>query len=358
MRIPSGLAAIPFLATLGLMLAACTGPSATATPTATSRPSPTSGPTVVHTPTPTPLPTPTPVQLPTPTHIATTAPIPTPSPTPQPLPSTDVGAPTATAAAESISKPAISPTITAAPMPTAVFQPPAEPLRSARIIVSDDSLWAGHHASRTVTRLKLPGGQRVWQTSIWCEPATLSRAEPILFVACFDSGELLVLHERTGEVLTRKWVGHGAFGVLAVSERTYVTLAHENALVVLRHDSLAEIARVSVGRQPRGLAMLDNRLYVVHLLDAASRIFDAETMVEVGGVRIGLQGALGESVTLHPDRKRAYIPHQREINRSDTGRLSARYSTQGDRRQPRDRNRWMRAYSPIFTSSHLSGFRL
>ena len=41
MRIPSGLAVIRFLATLGLMLAACTGPSATLTPTPTSQPTPT-----------------------------------------------------------------------------------------------------------------------------------------------------------------------------------------------------------------------------------------------------------------------------------------------------------------------------
>ena len=252
------------------------------------------------------------------TAVSTATPIPTPSstttpsPTPQPLPSTNVAAPTPTSAGESISKPAIPSTIAAAPTPTAVFQPPARPIRSRRILVADDSLWAGHPASRTVTRLILPGGQRVWQTSIGCEPATLSRTEPILFVACFDSGELLALDERTGESLARRWVGHGPFGVLAVGERLYVTLAHDEALLALSADNLSEIKRVATGRQPRGLAMLGNSLYVVHLLDASVGVFDARTMAEAGEVRIGLQGALAESVTLNPDQERAYIPHQRQ----------------------------------------------
>ena len=32
----------------------------------------------------------------------------------------------------------------------------------------------------------------------------------------------------------------------------------------------------------------------------------------MGEVQIGLQAALAESMTLHPDRDRAYIPHQRQ----------------------------------------------
>ena len=54
MRIPPGLAAIPFLATLGLMLAACTGP-APATPTPTPQPSPISQPRAAATLAPAPL---------------------------------------------------------------------------------------------------------------------------------------------------------------------------------------------------------------------------------------------------------------------------------------------------------------
>ena len=140
----------------------------------------------------------------------------------------------------------------------------------------------------------------------------MARSQPRLFVACFDSGELLVLDEGSGDILARTWIGHGPFGVLIADERVYVTLAHEDALLALRADTLSEIGRVPTGRQPRGLAIKGNRLYVVHLLDASVRVVDAQTMEPQSEIRIGLQGALAESVTLHPDRERAYIPHQRQ----------------------------------------------
>ena len=140
----------------------------------------------------------------------------------------------------------------------------------------------------------------------------MARSQARLLVACLDTGELVVLDDRNGNVQVRAWVGHGPFGVLISGERVYVTLAHEEALLALRTDTLAEIGRVPTGRQPRGLAMKGNRLYVVHLLDASVRVFDAQTMEPQGEIRIGLQGALAESVTLHSDRERAYIPHQRQ----------------------------------------------
>lgn len=180
------------------------------------------------------------------------------------------------------------------------------------MIVTDDALWAGHPASRTLTRLKLPDGRRVWQTEIDCQPMMLARSQARLFASCWDTGELVVLDERNGNEQARAWVGHGPFGVLASGERVYVTLAHEDALLALRADPLTEIGRVSTGRQPRGLAMKGNRLYVVHLLDASVRVFDARTMESQGEIQVGLQGALAESVTLHPERERAYIPHQRQ----------------------------------------------
>ena len=265
----------PLLMALGVWLfGACTGPGPTPTPTSTSVPTPTAAlPTVVG-----PIPTPTPARVPTPTPTVVPASVATPTPTP------------------------------AAP----AFQPPDRPLRSARLIVTQDALWAGHPASRTVTRIALPIGQRVWQTDIGCEAATLARVTPRLFVACFDSGELIVLDDRGGEIVARRWVGHAPFGVLAAGGLLYLTLAHEDALLALDLVTLEVITREPTDRQPRGLALKDTNLYVVHLLDASVRVFDAATLGPLGDIRIGLQGALAESITLHPDSARAYVPHQRQ----------------------------------------------
>lgn len=188
--------------------------------------------------------------------------------------------------------------------------PSSGPSRSARLVVDDSSLWAGHRASRTVTRLTLPDGARAWQTDVGCEPATIARAADRLYVACFDTGELVVLDSETGAVRLRRSVGHGPFGVL-VAGRVYVTLGHDDALVSLRPDSLAEIGRAATAREPRGLALKDGLLYVVHQLDASVRVYEPRTLGEIAAIEIGQQAGIAESVTPHPTAERVYVPHER-----------------------------------------------
>lgn len=182
--------------------------------------------------------------------------------------------------------------------------------RSARIVVTDTALWAGHAASRTVTRLALPGGARAWQTAVGCEPATVALADDRVYVACFDSGEVVVLDAGSGVVVSRRTVGHGAFGIL-VAGRLYVTLPNDDALVSLRLDSLAEIDRATTARDPRGIALKDGRLYVVHQPDATLRVFDPRTLAALATIEIGQQAGVAESLTPHPALARVYVPHQR-----------------------------------------------
>jgi len=182
--------------------------------------------------------------------------------------------------------------------------------RSARLVVTDASLWAGHVASRTVTRLALPGGARVWQAAVGCEPATLALSAERIYVACSDSGEVVALDAATGSVVARRTVGHGAFGIL-VAGRVYVTLAHDDALVSLRPDTLAEIGRAATGREPRGIALKEGRLYVVHQPDASLRVFDPRSLALVATIEIGQQAGVAESVTPHPALARVYVPHER-----------------------------------------------
>ena len=214
--------------------------------------------------------------------------------------------PTATATA--------APTLTSTPPPTPTpppFQPPEAPIRSTRILVSEDSLWAGHVASGTVTRLSLPSGKLLWQTDLGCEPASIALAPGDLLAACFDSGELLVLDDEDGQLFERKHIGHGPFGLLVNGERAYVTLSNEDTLVALISDTLEEIGRAPTGGQPRGLAIKGDHLYAVHLLDASVRVYDADTLDPIGSIRIGLQAAQAETITLHPNLERAYVPHSR-----------------------------------------------
>jgi YVTN family beta-propeller protein len=180
------------------------------------------------------------------------------------------------------------------------------------MLVTSDSLWAAHPASQSVIGLSLPDGKQMWQTELECEPTTLTRLDSHLFVTCFDTGELVVLGAGSGKVLKSRWVGYGAFGVIESAGRLYISLAHERSILVLDAGTLEEITRAPTGDQPRGLALKANQLYVVHLMDASVRVFDAATLGVLGSISIGLQSAFAESVTLDPNKARAYVPHQRQ----------------------------------------------
>lgn len=195
--------------------------------------------------------------------------------------------------------------------PAINYQLPSEPLRSARLLVSAEAVWAGHPASNSVTMLSLPDGNRIWQTSIGCEPATLTTSKSRLYAACFDSGDIVVLDEKTGKILKRRWVGHGPFGLIAVSNVLYVTLAHDNSLIGLKSGSLEETARAQTAPQPRGIALWQDEIFVVHANDASIRVYDAHTLKQRSEAAIGQNATGAESVTLSPAQMRAYVPHQR-----------------------------------------------
>ena len=260
-----------------------------------------------------------PTQAPTPTPdigvlvqagVERALPSPTTSPTPN-IEATVADGGQATVKAISTTGPSI-PTTTPTATPILSFQPSESTVRSTRIVVTDRSLWAGHPASNAVIGLSLPDGKRVWQTVIGCEPTTLTHSYSRLFVTCFDTGELVVLDVGNGEVLKRRWVGYGAFGVIESAGRLYISLAHEQSILAIDAATLEEITRAPTAHQPRGLALKGNQLYVVHLIDASVRVFDAATLSVLGSISIGLQAGLAESVTLDPNKARAYVPHQRQ----------------------------------------------
>ena len=118
------------------------------------------------------------------------------------------------------------------------------------------------------------------------------------------------MNELSLEILARKWVGFGPFGILAAPGRLYVSVAHGNGLVVLDRANLEELIRAPTGRQPRGLTLKGYRLYVGHLPDASVGVFDVRTLGPLGANQIRPQSAFAETITIHADRHRAYIPHQ------------------------------------------------
>lgn len=205
----------------------------------------------------------------------------------------------------------------ARPSAAPTVEAPAPPLpavaRSTRILAGDDALVAGHSASRTVTKLGLPAGGRIWQTVVGCDPATLASSGAVVFVACADTGEIVALDAATGAVQRRARIGSGVFGLLVGGGRLYATLPHDNGLTALRPDTLAVVARAETGREPRGLAIRSGVLYVVHFMDASVRAFEPATLRPLAASTSTPGWVFAESVTPSPTAERLYVPHQRQM---------------------------------------------
>lgn len=211
----------------------------------------------------------------------------------------------------------------ATPVPTAEPSPIPLPMaaRSSRLVVTEAALWAGHAASRTVSKLALPDGRRVWQTVVGCEPGTLAASDARLYAACVDTGEVVVLDPASGAVLRRVRIGHGVFGLLLAGGRLYATLEHDDAVVALRPDTLAVEARAGTGREPRGIALRDGRLFVVSYADASVKRYDLPGLRPSGAGSVGERSVFAESVTPSLATDRLYVPHQRQ----QTANLARRF---------------------------------
>lgn len=200
---------------------------------------------------------------------------------------------------------------------TAEPEAPAPPLpataRSTRLVVTADALWAGHSASRSVTRLSLPAGTRAWQTAVGCDPGTLASSGTTIYAACIDTGEVVALDAATGAERRRARIGSSVFGLLLAGGRLYATLEHDNALVVVRPDTLAVTARVATGREPRGLALRDGALYVVHYLDGAVRAYSLPDLRPLAEGGPGAASEFAETMTPSPVKARLYVAHQRPM---------------------------------------------
>lgn len=193
--------------------------------------------------------------------------------------------------------------------PTVSYEPPAGAIRSGRLALDGGSVLATHPASGSVSKVRTTDGTIAWTATLGCTPAGIAVVGTSAAVACTDSGEVVVLDD-AGRIARRRHVGHGAFGALYAG-RLFVTLAHEDIVVALDPSTLVEVARAPTGPLPKGLALKDDTLYVVHGSAAGVSRFDARGLRPLGAIELGQQAGVAESLTPHPERPRLYVAHTR-----------------------------------------------
>src|SRR5205085_9543835 len=157
-----------------------------------------------------------------------------------------------------------------APMPPAAVALLRAPVSAAAVAVEagGNILAAVNPDSSSVTLVDLPGLAVRAEVGVGSDPRTLSFTPDgsRLLVANYGGNSISVISVASGRVEAEVIVGNRPYGVVAGSDRAYVSLMGRPQIVVVDLATLAVGARVPVGEFPAGLALSRDQasLFVTH----------------------------------------------------------------------------------------------
>ncbi|MBN1147539.1 MAG: beta-propeller fold lactonase family protein [Anaerolineales bacterium] len=229
-------------------------------------------------------------------------------------------------------------------------------LHSSAIALTSDgaTLVVANPDSNTVTLVDTASQSVIAEVGVGVDPRTVAIDDSLgrAYVADRGSDQVTVVDLATRAVLDHIPVGYRPYGVVVSPDggRLYVAEQGSDRLNVIDTDSLSSLFQVSLGDRPSGLALSqDGRyLYVTHLLSGQISVLDLDPYTVYLPLLFDLpfdDGALAErpaqneaqlqpssashseylqfeiplwsdsnllqSIVLHPDGQKAYIPHTR-----------------------------------------------
>ena len=218
--------------------------------------------------------------------------------------------------------------------PTPIVRAPAAilpaPVSASAVAVDAGGgvLAAVNPDSGSVTLLDLPGLSLRAEVPVGADPRTLSFTPDgaRLLVANYGAGTISVIDVAAGRVEAEVAVGARPYGVVAGSDRAYISLAGQPQIVVLDLATLTVAARIPVEPFPTGLALTRDQasLYVTHLYSGTVTVIDTASLREsLASGSADPDANLSQFIVLSPDGAHAYLPGS--LSRSDNPSLT--YST-------------------------------
>ncbi len=131
-----------------------------------------------------------------------------------------------------------------------------------------------------------------------------------LFVANAAGRTVSVIDPARAEVVAEVGVGALPYGVVAGSQRAYVSVTAPPRVVVIDLAALTIMAEVPVGDFPAGLALEagERRLFATHLYTGAVSVVDTASLAVTVIPAPTAEANLSQSVALTPDGSRAFLP--------------------------------------------------
>lgn len=134
------------------------------------------------------------------------------------------------------------------------------------------------------------------------------------------AGTVSLIDLRKLETVAEVYVGELPWGVvIGVSGRfAYVACEESDYIAIVNLARKSVVATIAVGERPNGLALAQNgeMLYVTHLLSGRVSVIDLASESVTGVIETWPDSNLSQSIVLHPDGMRAYLPQTRSNSAS------------------------------------------
>ncbi len=194
-----------------------------------------------------------------------------------------------------------------APLPprSPALSPSRSPASSASITIYQNTLAAVNPHSASITLVDTPSLTILAEIPVGPDPRTLAFApDGTLLVA---TRAALVFIDATRTVTSLPLTGR-PYGVIADSERAYVTLADTAQLAVIDLHARAVTRLLDVEPFPTGLAFTGYSLYLTHLYTGRVTEINLTALTLTRVLDTAPQANLSQALVLAPDGQRAYLP--------------------------------------------------
>jgi len=156
--------------------------------------------------------------------------------------------------------------------------------------------------------VELPVGRRP-------ESVCLLGGSTLAAVAAFDDDRVVIVDIEAKRVVRRIEVPDEPYGIVARRDgsRLYVTHSNPGLLTEIDPGMGVILRRIDLGDSPRGIAFSNDetKLYVTHYYTGVITVVDVATGSTIDRWKGSDSDNLAASITVHPSRPLAYVPHIR-----------------------------------------------
>jgi YVTN family beta-propeller protein len=202
---------------------------------------------------------------------------------------------------------------------------------SSAITITNDggTVLAVNPDSNSLTIVNADKLEIIKEITVGLDPRTVSVDDKgyLAVTANRGIGTISIIHVPRREVIAEVEVGALPWGVVISHDgiKAYVACEEDDWIAVVDTKKREVVSTIPVEDRPNGLALSHDEelLYITHLLTAKVSILDLSKGEVIGVIPTWVDGNLSQSIILHPQQNKAYLP----LTRSNTTNTRLSFDT-------------------------------